>query len=190
MENEVVTPSPQIQEPLQTLQPQSPLKTPETHESLQTPAYIRRRLYVDHLGVALSNVAIFMMILCIVGLIGQVVVYITGALLFLMAAALLVVAAIATLGIAFVFPGYGEAWAYVMGMMEDVEAIASVFDAFYSILPFYSAAMLLISLGSVFCVHFNKSFRHPVRKVVGIITAALAVVVFIFTVAGGTLWTN
>ena len=159
----------------------------EENKTLQTPKEIQKSIYLDHLSVVLSNLAIFMMVVCIVGLVGQTVLFLASGIAFVFYAAMLFFITVCSLGIVLLSDGFRNAWSNLPHFMDGTMEVSKYFEAFYSILPYYSIGMLLISVGSVVCITLNKLHKHPARKVVGIIAAVLSVVVFVFTVAGGKL---
>ena len=170
-------------------------KVEQTHpEQIVIPQKLHAPMRLDHFGVVLNNLAIFMMVVCIVGLIGKVVLWLAGAMIVILGFVLLIAITLFSLGLALISPGIQQAWHDLPQIMDNVATISAYFDAFYSILPYFCAGMLALALGSFFIFQFNKKFRHPARKVMGIIVSVLAIVVMIFIIAamiaGGVAWIN
>ena len=167
------------------------LNSSETKNSQPTPKEIQKYIIWDHLGVVFNNLSIVLLVVCILGLIGQAVLWVASGITFVAVNLIMIAAILVTVGIVFAFPGFGEAFHNTTHMLDNLSEVSKVFDAFYSILPYYSAFMFAISLGSVLVISLNKNYHHPARKIFGIIACVFAFVVFVFTVAGGKVsWTH
>lgn len=161
-------------------------------EPIATPSDVAKKMHADHFCVILNKIAIFAMVASILIMIGQVVALFAAGVAILVLIMFLLVITICTLGIVLLDPTIQRLWGYVQHFDEVTDTIKQVFDFLYFLLPYLAGVGIVCAIVSIIGFTANKSFQHPTRKVMAIISIVILALAFVFglRVVGGAAWTN
>ena len=186
------------EEPLQTAEPQAITPAPavkisevdETDINV-TPKPIAKKMYADHFSVILNKLAIFAMVVSIVVMIGKVVAFFAAGIGIFLLIMFLICITGCTLGIALLSPTVQRWWGYIQHFDQVTDQINQVFAYLYGLLPYIAGVGIVCAIISIIGFSTNKTFAHPVRRVMAIISIVVLGLACVFGLrAGGAVWTN
>lgn len=160
---------------------------PIEQEAIQAPKELQRSMNFDHLSIILSNLAIVGIVVCIAGILGQIVFMVFAMLSFIVVFLCSLALIVLSFGIVLLSEDFKNFFHHIMTFSDDMEAFMNFFNAFYGILPYISAGLAGISLGAILCLKFNKNFKHTGRFVTSCIALGLSVVILLLFIIGGVL---
>lgn len=145
-----------------------------------TPNNVARKIHADHFCVIMNKIAIFAMIAAIIIMVGEVVAFFAAGIGMLLLIMFLLVITVGTLGIVLLDENVRRWWGYIQHFDEITDTISRVFAFLYMILPYLSGIGIVCAIISLIGFGTNKSFRHPTRKVMAIISIVILALAFVF----------
>lgn len=150
----------------------------------QLPKNIQKSMLVDHFAVVCSNLSILGLALCIVIMLAQTVFVLASTLAMILVFCALIFVVAITLGIILMDEGFRSLFGMLSNWGDNTAKISEFLASLYALIPYFSAAVIALSLASLLCFKFNKNYRHMGRFVFSIIALSLCVIIAIFYLAG------
>ena len=150
----------------------------------QLPKNIQKSMLVDHFAVVCSNLSILGLALCVVIMLAQTIFVLASALAMILVFCVLIFVVAITLGIILVDEGFRSLFGMLSNWSDNTIKISEFLASLYALIPYFSAAVIALSITSLLCFKFNKSQRHPARFTFSIIALTLCAIIIVLYLIG------